>query len=1021
MYIFLKRLFFLCIFISLYGFNNHTDDKKLLSSPLPYSQNPFSSDTAWADSVYATMNLEERIGQLFMVAVYTTPEHSNEAAVRNLIQNHHIGGVIFMKGSPVNQIKCANELQSYSKIPLMTAIDGEWGLAMRLDSTIAFPKQIMLGAIQDNALLYEMGLEIGRQCKRVGLHINFAPVVDVNNNALNPVINFRSFGELKQNVARKGLYYMMGMQDEQIITTAKHFPGHGDTETDSHLGLPVINHSKERLDSLELYPFKYLINNNLTGMMVAHLHIPALDDKKNRASTLSPAIVSDLLQDSLGFEGLIFTDALNMKGVAKYYKPGKLEIAALLAGNDVLLFPEDVSTAVAEIKKAIQKGKLSEEVINSRCKKILRAKQWSGLNSYTPTDTAHVYEDLHTPEAIVLKQKLIRSAITLVKDDNNILPFPHLDTTSIAYITFSNSENDVFLETAQNYSRITHFSIPDGATQHSIDSIADTLSHYSVVLHNICGTSMYASRKYGIKHEWIAAVEKLAQHPNYVLILHANPYALDYFTSIIPSISTVVIGYDFTDEVLRETPQVLFGSYYCNGQLPVSAGGFAAGTGLFVPSLKRLQYTHPFEAGLDERILQNIDSIVYEGIAEEAFPGCQVLVARRGKVVFHKSYGHFTYDTIRPVTNTDLYDLASMTKPLATTLSLMKLYEQQKFHLEQTLGDFFDIEGLDTTGKDTIRMKNILTHQSQLHSWIPFYQYLVKDFFNSEKAYLFSRRKSSLYPHKLSNSLYLRHDYTFVDSSISRTPSQLYSVPVSDSVYITKAYHDTIFNMIFQSPLYEKKEVIYSDLGFYLLPEIIQKISSKRIDYFVNSNFYSSIGADRLCYNPLFQFSKDEIAPTEHDYIFRQQTIHGYVHDPGAAMLGGISGHAGLFSNSNDVAKICQMLINEGTYGNIRYLQPETISLFTSCPFCDEGNRKGYGFDKADADPSKLDPTCKCTSQQSYGHSGFTGTIFWVDPKYDIIYVFLSNRVYPDASNPKLGRMNIRPRIQQVIYDAITE
>ncbi|HOS85455.1 MAG TPA: glycoside hydrolase family 3 N-terminal domain-containing protein, partial [Bacteroidales bacterium] len=362
----------LLVFVILdYGFLNPNEPPQPY---VPMTKNPFEHvDKTWVDSVYNSMTLEQRIGQLFMVAAYTSPEQSNKQQVADLITNYGIGGIIFMKGSPTNQVIYTNYFQSLSKVPLMVAIDGEWGLAMRLDSTTSFPRQLMLGAITDNKLIYEMGYEIGRQCKRMGIHVNFAPVVDINNNPNNPVINSRSFGELKHNVAVKGDYYMTGMQDQGILTTAKHFPGHGDTDADSHKSLPIIPHRKARLDSVELYPFKYLIQRNLTGVMVAHLYIPEIDRTKNQASTLSPKIVQDILKNQLGFNGLIFTDALNMHGVSKYYKPGILEIKALLAGNDVLLFPENVPIAVEAIKTAIKSGKLNEKIIEQRCKKILAA------------------------------------------------------------------------------------------------------------------------------------------------------------------------------------------------------------------------------------------------------------------------------------------------------------------------------------------------------------------------------------------------------------------------------------------------------------------------------------------------------------------------------------------------------------------------------------------------------------------------------------------------------------------------
>ncbi len=1016
MYKYFFRFLFLVVFMSLYGFLNPESDTLLQKQP-PLFATP---DETWVDSVFASMSLDEKIGQLFMVSAYTTAEQCNKKQIEELIQKYHIGGVIFMKGNPIRQVENTNFFQSISKTPLMFAIDGEWGLAMRLDSTIAFPKQIMLGAIQDNTLLYKMGIEIGRQCNRMGLHINFAPVVDINNNAQNPVINFRSFGEQKHNVAVKGHYYMAGMQEMNIITTAKHFPGHGDTDSDSHHDLPTIPHTKQRLDTVELYPFKYLINNNLTGMLIAHLSIPALDKTKNQASTLSYKIITQLLQNDLGFEGLIFTDALNMKGVTKYFPPGELEKKALLAGNDVLLFPKDAAVAISAIKKAVLDGTIPLDLIETRCKKILRAKKWIGLDSVQSIKTQNLYNDLNTPQAEQLNKQLIRAAITVVKDDKNLLPFHRLDTCKTAFVSFK-SKTDTCYVAAKNYTSIDHFVLSDFTNQNKKQSLLDTLSQYNTILINVEGGSIYASRKYGMKHDVIEFTKQIAlQNSNVILLIHASPYVLDFFTDVIPHIPTVVVGYDFNNETQFETAQVIYGAYGAKGKLPVSAGGFAAGTGVSYPAIQRLKYTVPFEAGLNDTILQNIDTIAEFGVSQQAFPGCQILVARKGQVVFQKSYGNFSYkNTSQKVTNDVLYDIASITKSLGTALSLMKLYDNQLFDLNQPLRDFIDIPGIDTTGKDTITIANILTHQSQLQSWIPFYQYMIQDYFNPKVTHLRSRKKSAQYPYRVGNSLYLHHSYQFIDSSISNVQSELYSVQVADNVYITKAYNDTIIAKIMASPLSDKKEVVYSDLGFYLFPRMIKKLSGKPIDEFLYSEFYNTLGAHNICYKPLHRFSKQQIAPTEKDEVFRKQIIQGHVHDPGAAMLGGISGHAGLFSNANDIAKISQMLLNGGSYGGIQYLLPETISLFTSCPFCAENNRKGYGFDKAWQDTTKLDPTCKCTSSASFGHSGFTGTIFWVDPVHEIIYVFLSNRVHPDAENNKIGTQKIRPAIQKIIYDAI--
>lgn len=1011
-------LLFLLVFVILdYGFLNPNEPPQPY---VPMTKNPFEHvDKTWVDSVYNSMTLEQRIGQLFMVAAYTSPEQSNKQQVADLITNYGIGGVIFMKGNPTNQVIYTNYFQSLSKVPLMVAIDGEWGLAMRLDSTISFPRQLMLGAITDNKLIYDMGYEIGRQCKRMGIHVNFAPVVDINNNPNNPVINSRSFGELKHNVAVKGDYYMTGMQDQGILTTAKHFPGHGDTDADSHKSLPIIPHRKARLDSVELYPFKYLIQRNLTGVMVAHLYIPEIDRTKNQASTLSPKIVQDILKNQLGFNGLIFTDALNMHGVSKYYKPGILEIKALLAGNDVLLFPENVPIAVEAIKTAIKTGKLNEKIIEQRCKKILAAKSWAGIrDSVDSIPTQNLYTDLNTQHAELLVKKLVRASITVAKDANKQLPIQHLDTQKIAYVSLQQQSLDTFLFAAKQYAPISSYVVAHNSEYSTqLNSVISQLQGATTVIVNVVGNSQFSTKKYGITPAMVDIVSKIAKQCNVILVLHANPYALDYFTQAIPDIQSVVVAYDYSKMVQFETPQVIFGALPAQGLLPVGVGGIPAGKGYLYRSIERLRYSTPFEAGFNEQKLQSIDSIVYAAISDKATPGCQVLIAKQGMVIYNKAFGTLSYDSNQKVTQQTLYDLASLTKVAATTVSLMKLYDQELFSLDATLGTYLpQVQG---TNKDTLRMSNILTHQAQLHPWIPFYQYLIQDFFNPKVRDLKKNKRKGDYTVKINPNLYLHKNYGFVDSSLSSFKTDLYSLQIANNVYMNPAKKDMLYSIIYNSKLIDKKEVVYSDLGFILFADVIKNLSGKSIDTYVRQEFYTKLGANSLCYNPLQYFSKDFIAPTEYDEVFRRQLIHGYVHDPAAAMLGGVSGHAGVFGNANDLAKLLQMLLQKGYYGGEQYIRESTVDLFTSCPFCAQGNRKGYGFDKAESDSTKLDPTCRCTSELSYGHTGFTGTIFWVDPAQELVYIFLSNRVCPDADNTLLANSRVRPKIQQVVYNAI--
>lgn len=983
------------------------------------SNSPFKKvNTKWVDSVYSRLTLDEKIGQLFMIAAYSDPKFDNFSTVKQLVQDHKVGGIIFFKGYPTTQLQYTNILQKASKTPLLIGIDGEWGLAMRLDSTISFPKQMMLGAIQDNKLIYKMGVEIANECKRMGIHINFAPTIDINNNPNNPVINNRSFGEIKENVALKGTAYMEGMQSQRLLCTAKHFPGHGDTDSDSHKELPLIAHGKTRLDTLELYPFKHIIKKNVTGMMIAHLYIPELDKTKKLPSTLSPKIVTQLLQKDLGFQGLIFTDALNMKGISANFKIGEREIKAIQAGNDVLLFPEDVPRAIVAIKEAISKGDLTEEMINVRCKKILIAKAWAGLDSLKLLSTKNLIADLNNPKAIALDKSLIRSAITVVKDTHKQLPITSFQKHKIAYVSFIKQDNNAFLDIAKLYTKVTPFFVPTSDYPDNLGWLLDSLSKYTTVIVNIEATSAYATKKYGIPSVIPQILAQISKSNNIILVVHANPYSLDFFTESTPNISAIVMAYDFSQKTQSETVQVIFGGYGASGKLPVSAGGFKSGTGISYPSAKRLRYAEPGSVGMNAETLQYIDSIALDGIKKKAFPGCQVVVAKNGTVIYGKAFGTLSYESPMPVTNNTIYDIASITKVAASTISLMQLYDKKLFSVDSTLGSYLPY--FKGTTKDSLVFRDILTHQSGLFPWIPFYQYMIKDYHNSEVK-LVSKKRSENFPYKISDGAYLSRDYIFKDSSISNTRSPLYSLKIGDRLFINPTWKDSIYSIIASSPFTKRKEPTYSDLGFILIADIIKNITNESIDEYTNKEFYSKIGASSICYNPLRYFPKEDIAPTEYDEVFRKQLIHGHVHDPAAAMLGGISGHAGLFSNAHDLAKLFQMLLNKGTYGSDVFISPKTVDLFTACQFCNTGNRKGLGFDKAEVDSFKVDNTCKCTSPLSYGHTGFTGTMAWADPANGLVYIFLSNRVNPSADNKLISSLSIRSRIQKIIYDAILQ
>jgi beta-N-acetylhexosaminidase len=946
---------------------------------------PFlQADSAWVDSVFNTMTEDERIAQLIMYPAYSNKDEKEYSYLEKLIREYKIGGLIFMQGGPVRQANLTNRYQDASDIPLLIASDAEWGLAMRLDSTISYPRQMMMGAITEEDIIYEFGKTIANECKRIGVHVNFAPVIDVNNNSANPVIGYRSFGEDKRNVSRKGFYYMKGMQDQHVLAVGKHFPGHGDTDTDSHLSLPIIKHSKERIDSLELYPFKQLIDQGLGGMMVAHLYIPSLDSTKNLATTLSPKVVDQLLKNKLNYKGLIFTDALNMGGVSKYFSPGEVDVKALLAGNDILLFPASIPKAIEMIRQAVDNGEISQEEIDQRCKKLLKVKYWAGLNNYKSVEISNIANDLNSEESELVRRKLIENAITVVKNDD-ILPFYDIDSLSIAVVAIGDQKGNEFQKQLDMYFEADQYSVAKQISSADKVSMIKKLSEYDVVIISFHKPSRRPKSKYGIKLESIKFAEELAQKTDVVIDVFANPYSLTFFNDL-DVFKSVIVSYNDWTITQNISAQVLFGGIPAKGRLPVSVSEkYRAGDGVGLDKKIRLKYSIPEEVGVDSKKLEKIDSLANDAISAKATPGCQILVAKDGAVIFHKAYGYHTYDKKQKVQLKDIYDLASITKVAATTSAIMKLYDENKCDIDSSLSTYLPY--LFETDKKDILIKDVMLHNARLKPWIPFYLRTVKN----DSIFNITYRKA---------------------------PDTLYSVQVSKDLFIRHDYRDTIFRRIAESKLRQKKEYKYSDIGYYWLYDLTEKITDMPFEEFLDKNIYQHLGAKTMCFNPLNKYNNTRIVPTERETYFRNDLVDGYVHDMGAAMLGGVCGHAGLFSNANDLAKLMQMFLQGGEYGGKRYFSNAVVDTFNQCYYCPD-SRRGIGFDKPEMNYDKVGPTCQCVSAESFGHSGFTGTLAWADPKEQIVYIFLSNRTYPDMNNKKLLEMDVRTNIQEVIYNSI--
>ena len=949
-----------------------------------------NDSNVWADSVIATLSQDERIAQLFMVAAYSNKDELHKQKITDLVRDYKIGGVMFLQGGPVRQANFTNYLQQHAKVPLMIAIDAEWGVAMRLDSALRFPWQMTLGAIEDTNLIYDMGVEVARQCKLLGIHINFAPVVDVNSNPKNPIINNRSFGENPYKVAKMGVAYMKGLQDNHVLACAKHFPGHGDTDADSHKTLPVVNHLKYRLEEVELVPFKKLINNGLGSVMVAHLNIPALDDAKDLSVSLSPKVVIGLLKEEMGFTGLTFTDALNMKGVSQFYKPGEVDVKALLAGNDVLLFAENVPKAIDEIKKAISQNKISQAEIDARCLKILMVKKWMGLDNYKAVDVSEVADEIITIETKLLDKKLVKSSITLLQNYDNLLPLKRLDTLRIASVSIGEQAND-FQTMLNNYASITHFTIAEKASISQQAVLLNKLSKYNLVIVSVHKSNANAWTSYEIDKKADILLQSIAMQSKVVVPIFANPYSLNSFL-FTNNFDALVLGYQNSNIAQEQVVQAIFGGIGMSGKIPVTTKHFEINSGINTNAL-RMSYVTAEEIGFNTEFMYKIDSIAENAITQKAIPGCQILIAKEGKIFFNKSYGFHTYDKKIVVNNSDVYDIASITKIASTVPLLMQMVDKGDLNLDDELGKYLK---LDSTNKEHLIIREILAHQAGLYPWIPFYkQTLVKD--------------------SVSGLMQLR------DTLYSKEFSKEFPIKVADNIYLHYSYPDSIIEQIIASELLDKKEYRYSDLGYYLLKQIIEKKYGKAISTIGSNKFYSKLGMENLGYLPLLRIIEERIVPTEDDFLYRSQLLKGYVHDMGAAMQGGTGGHAGLFSNSNDLAKLMQMYLQNGEYAGERYLSEEVVREFTKCQFPDNKNRRGAGFDKPALFDIKGGPASENANQEGFGHTGFTGTLVWADPKTQIVYVFLSNRIHPDSTNKKLLTMDVRTNIMDIIFKSIND
>jgi beta-glucosidase-like glycosyl hydrolase/CubicO group peptidase (beta-lactamase class C family) len=945
---------------------------------------------AWADSIYKTLSNEERIAQLMVVRLSTYDSKTKlvtffEDKVDSLIAQYNIGGICIFQGSPVKQAEIINRLQTKAKTPILMCIDAEWGVGMRMiDSVLPLPRQMMLGAMQDASIMYQYGKLVGEQCKRVGIQVNYAPVVDVNNNPNNPVINDRSFGEDKYKVANYGIQYMKGMQDVGVMACAKHFPGHGDVDVDSHYDLPVINKTMAQLDSLELYPFRQIFNAGIGSVMIAHLYIPAIDTTANRATSLSPQNIKGLLRNNLGYQGLTFTDALEMQGVKKFFPNGAASVQSLIAGNDMLCLPGDVPLAIMKIKEAIDSNQLSWTDIETHCKKVLESKYEYGLNHYQPINTHNLTIDLNEP--IPAMRKLVaENAITLaLKKDDHFFPlstFTNNKQGDVAFIIIGSSiENAMAQRMKSDYNASIFYAADEVKSTEQIDSFVNKIKKdYKNVIIGIHNLSRSPATNFGLLPLSVKLVNELEQKTNSIIFQFGNAYASKNWCNA----KNLVVCYEDDDIVQQVAVDMLQGKIPYKGVLPVTVcKNLPFGLGIKTSGKE----SNINQWNMDMVRINKIDSIANDAISKKAAPGCVVLILKDGKIAFQKAYGNYTYDEKESMTIESVFDMASVTKICATTLSIMKLYEEGKIDLKKKLGNYLPF--VKGTNKENLSIEKILLHQAGLVSYIPFYKETLDEV---------GKPLPTIYSNKKRDSFNIR---------------------VANNLYLADRWADTIKERILKSPLGPEDKYVYSDNDFIFLSKVVEEVAGITLDAYVKKEFYTPMSLASIGFKPLQKHSLSRIVPTEDEKKFRMQLIRGDVHDPGAAMMGGIAGHAGLFSNAYDIAAVMQMLMNGGTYNGKQYLQKETIELFTD--YHSNISRRGYGFDKPEKDnKSRKEPyPTLSASPKTFGHTGFTGTCVWADPASNLVYVFLSNRVNPSGSDVLL-KMNVRPKIHETIYQAI--
>ena len=931
----------------------------------------FGVEGRWADSVLATLTLEEKVGQILMArgfGHYISTESDEYRRLTRMVLEEKLGGLIIFQGDVYEEAILLNRMQRLAKVPLLVSGDFERGLAMRVRRGTYFPDAMAIGATRNAEHAYRIGQAIAKEGRALGVHQTYAPVADINDNPDNPVINTRSFGSDRDLVATMVAAFTRGTNDGGMISTAKHFPGHGNTAIDSHLELPTLALSRVRLDTMELVPFRAAIDNGVMSMMIAHIAVPALDSIPGIPATLSRPIVTDVLRGELGFRGLVVTDAMDMQGVTRGFSIGEGVVMAFQAGADIVLMPADVQIAVNALLGAVKSGEISEARLTASVRKVLDVKEKIGLHKNRCVEIESIADQVASREHQKLARTVARDAITVLSNDNAALPIKQDDRRKIVSVVINDTEDNLAVinrssnpwpmepvgayfhsQFRNRYASLQAFRVGPSTNQLDFDSVLAAVGRADMVVLPLYVKVRTSSGKIGLPSNMDGFLQKLqALRKPMVVVSFGNPYILGAF----PTAQALVSAYADAEVLVDATVEALFGEIPVRGKLPVTISErFSFGSGLEL-NQSSLRIEEPAVAGFEESRLAAIDELITAAIRDSAFPAAQVAIVKDNLIVYNKSFGTYTYDRhSREISPRSMFDLASLTKVIATTSAVMKLVDQRRLSLDDPVGKY--LPQFAAGPKAAITIRHLLTHTSGLAPFLKLYD-------------------------------------------VAKTPEA-----ALDTIYASR---------LVATP---GDTMIYSDLGMITEAKLVEKITGMPLDVFVRQEFFEPLGLRQTMFNPPQSLWR-EVAPTEIDTVWRMRLVQGTVHDERSALLGGVAGHAGLFSTASDLAIFMQMLMNGGTYGGTRYLSDTSIALFTRRQ--GTTSTRALGWDTKSATGSSAGNRF---SASSFGHTGFTGTSIWVDPDRKLCVIFLTNRVYPTRTNSKLFR--IRPMLHDAVVRALVQ